>query len=144
MPIAAKIIQPKFWIHVSEFEVSESADTVQNLVATCLGIGPEKIETFKLIPKDRDINSLRFISFKVGIPLEFKDIVNQSSTWPVGLSVRPFDTSRNFRSRGFINQRKNTIPSTTSNQIISNSVSLLTQHSSPATEKILTNQPIIL
>lgn len=114
MSVNAKIIQPKFWIHISEFETSETEDAVKLLVSDCLNTDVDKLEAFKLVPKDRDINTLRFISFKVGIPLELKDVALSSSTWPIGLSVRQFDSSRrpNFRSRIGVNPRKDQTPST--------------------------------
>lgn len=51
----------------------------------------------KLVPKDRDVSNLTFVSFKIGLPVDLKTKALDPTTWPEGLMFREFEQLNNFR-----------------------------------------------
>ncbi|XP_055527006.1 uncharacterized protein LOC129719639 [Wyeomyia smithii] len=81
--------EKKFWIYLSRIHPDVSVENVQHLVSECVQCG-EPPEIVKLVKRDVDTRSLRFISFKVGIDPKYKETALSSSTWPAGIFFREF------------------------------------------------------
>lgn len=79
----------KFWIYLSRIAPHVSDNEITALVQECVP-GAQPIVK-KLVRKDADLNSFAFISFKVGIDLQFKDIALDASNWPTGIYFRQFE-----------------------------------------------------
>jgi hypothetical protein len=86
-----KIVMPKFWFHLSPFEVTTTEDEVKKFVRDMLKI-EEDVYAKKLLPKSIEQDKLEFISFKIGVPEKYQDCVLDGDTWPKGLRIRKFET----------------------------------------------------
>lgn len=96
------IVAPKFWIHLSRFEVSMTETRICEIVAENLGINDSlSIKAVKLLPKNINFNSLEFVTFKVGIDECFKNVALDPISWPKGIFIRPFKDFGNFRQPTF-------------------------------------------
>lgn len=86
--------QPKFWLYLSRIAPDVSADQIGEL--TKKRLETNDVQVARLVPKGRDISSLSFVSFKIGINAELKSRALLSSTWPKGILYREFcdDNSR--------------------------------------------------
>lgn len=82
----------KFWLYLSRISCNVSADQVRSLVQQRLGT--DEVDVFKLVAKGRDINTLSFVSFKIGMKSEFKIKALCTSTWPKGIYFREFNDYR--------------------------------------------------
>lgn len=82
----------KFWLYLSRISSNVSADQVKTLAQQRLGT--EDIDVVKLVAKGRDISTLSFVSFKVGIRTELKTKALCTSTWPKGIFFREFRDNR--------------------------------------------------
>ena len=89
----------KFWLYLSRLNPLISDDDVKTIVSRCLNLdGP--IDVVRLVPRGKDISTLSFVSFKIGLDPERRDDALNPSSWPAGLLFREF-----------INQSKNINPS---------------------------------
>lgn len=92
VPEAAEQDSAKFWLYLSGIlpEVPESK--VVELVESQLKT--KNLQVTKLIPRGKDIRTLTFVSYKIGVPLELKSTALASETWPRGIRFREFEDSR--------------------------------------------------
>lgn len=51
----------------------------------------EPLKMVSLVKKGADLSSMNFISFKVGVPVELKDVALNPNTWPEGILFREFE-----------------------------------------------------
>lgn len=91
-----KTVAPRFWIHLSRFDPSTSEDDILSMANMCLESNNCIVR--KLIPKNRELNDLGYICFKLGINDELREKALISDTWPAGVFIRPFQS--NFRKSG--------------------------------------------
>lgn len=97
-----KIIPSKFWLHLSKFETAMSENEVSVFVSEYLNCNANDIQCVKLVPKGRDIATMKYVAYKAGIDLNMEQLALTPSTWPFGLYVRPFkDYGSNFQPRIF-------------------------------------------
>lgn len=90
VPCITSSIQPrKFWLHLSGFNPNISDDDMRVIILRCLNTN-ENIELFRLVPKGKDISSLSFLSFKIGVDPSLKQLALNPATWPVGILLREF------------------------------------------------------
>lgn len=85
VPIAEK----KFWIYLSRIHPDVTNENILEMVKECVQCD-EPPEVVKLVKKDVDMRSLRFISFKVGIDPKYQQKALSSDTWPAGIFFREF------------------------------------------------------
>ena len=79
----------KFWLYLSGISPDVPDQTVTELAVEKLGT--HEVTVVKLISRGRDPRSLNFISYKIGLPVSFKNKAMSSSTWPVGIVFREFE-----------------------------------------------------
>lgn len=80
-----------FWIHLSAFHPTTTEDEISELVRDCLQLAEgNKPRVVKLIPKGRDLTTLNFISFKVGVDIGSKTEALSCETWPQDVLFREF------------------------------------------------------
>ncbi|XP_062557221.1 uncharacterized protein LOC134222091 [Armigeres subalbatus] len=84
--------QPKFWLYLSRIARDVSTDQVRALAMKRLA--SDDIQVIRLVAKGRDINTLSFVSFKVGMNLDLKSKALSTSTWPRGVVYREFTDNR--------------------------------------------------
>lgn len=84
--------QPKFWLYVSRIARDVSADQLSAYAKKRLGT--DDIQVVRLVARNRDINTLTFISFKIGMNMDLKTKALLTSTWPRGVVFREFSDNR--------------------------------------------------
>lgn len=94
------------WIYLSAFHPSTSEAEIATLTKDCLNMEMDaQPKVVKLIPKGRDISSLSFVSFKIGVNIALKDVALSSSSWPENVCFREFENHpKNERQVVSINQ----------------------------------------
>lgn len=96
-------VEPRKWIFVSQLHPSTSEQSLTTFVNKCLNDteNKQKIQTFALVPKEKNREELNFISFKVNIPESLCDAILTPEIWPKGIIVREFvSDSRRRRPTG--------------------------------------------
>lgn len=77
------------FIHLSHIDRNTSVETVKAYVKNTFDLRDEDVRCWSLVPKNRDITTLNFISFKIGLPEGTTD-VHLTHMWPKGSVVKPF------------------------------------------------------
>lgn len=80
----------KFWLYISRIRPDVSSDAVMAMVKANLEIEADPT-VVKLVPKGKDISSLTFVSFKIGIDADLKSKALDPATWPEGIMFREFE-----------------------------------------------------
>lgn len=86
---------PSFWLYLSNIQPDVADDKVRDMVHQCLETSELKL--VKLIPKNRDVRTLTFVSYKVGVSADLKEKAMSSSTWPIGIRFREFEDHSRLR-----------------------------------------------
>lgn len=87
--VTVPMAEKKFWIYLSRIHPDVSAENVNDMAKQCLQC-EEPLEVIKLVKKDEDLTSRRFVSFKVGIDPKLKTTALSPCTWPTGVFFREF------------------------------------------------------
>lgn len=82
----------KFWIYLSRISREVTPEQIAEL--TKRRLSTENIEVVRLVAKNKDIRTMSFISYKVGVEMELKSVALSSSTWPKGMLFREFIDDR--------------------------------------------------
>lgn len=83
-----------FWINLSAFHPNTSEDEITALVQDCLSLNPEtKPKVIKLVPRGKDLTTLRYVSFKVGVSRDSKTVALSSDSWPENVLFREMTRS---------------------------------------------------
>ncbi|XP_058810956.1 uncharacterized protein LOC131675833 [Topomyia yanbarensis] len=90
---------PKFWLYLSRIARDVSVDQISILAKQRLIT--DDVEVVRLVAKDRDVSTMNFISFKVGIKPELKARALSASTWPEGILFREFKSNRTVSAGNF-------------------------------------------
>lgn len=87
------------WIYLSAFDPSTSDDEIAALTINSMNLGPEvKPKVIRLVPKDKDPATLSFVTFKVGVSKDLKNVALAKETWPENVYFREFENySKNRR-----------------------------------------------
>ncbi|XP_058456595.1 uncharacterized protein LOC131433992 [Malaya genurostris] len=81
------------WIYLSRFHPSVSKEMVSQLTKDGLQCS-EDVTVIPLVKKDVDVNTLNFVSFKVGILPKFREAALNPDTWPQGVLFREFEDNK--------------------------------------------------
>lgn len=81
---------PKFWLYLSGFQPLIKIEDVQKIVARCMDVS-DPVDVVRLVGKDADITKLTFVSFKIGLSPDLRELALNASTWPTGLLFREFE-----------------------------------------------------
>lgn len=103
---AAVAPKQKFWLYLSRIACAVTTDDVRALVSQRLGT--DDAEVVRLVANGRDINTMSFISFKVGLNIDIKEKALSPTTWPRGIYFREFEDNR--ASANFWNPARPTNP----------------------------------
>ena len=82
--------EKKLWIYLTRIHPDVSTESIKEMVMECMQCDKPP-EVVKLVKRDVDLKSLRFISFKVGVDLKHKETALSPSTWPTGIFFREFE-----------------------------------------------------
>lgn len=95
-----RVDENRFWLYLSGISPKAPDEKVAEMLKKRLATDELKID--KLVPRGKDINGLTFVSFKVGMHHDLKPKAMSSSTWPVGIRFREFESYSSSRT-GFWN-----------------------------------------
>lgn len=82
------------WLYLSAFNPKTSESQIASFVKECLDMTEIQPKVVKLVPKGTDLNSLRFVSFKVGLGEQFREKALASESWPENIRFREFEDYR--------------------------------------------------
>lgn len=89
------------YLYVSHLHPSTVAENMRSYVSSKLNMTLSDIDCWPLIPKNRDVNSLNFISFKVGLPEDVFERTLAPEFWPTGTSIRRFIINNRQKNSNF-------------------------------------------
>lgn len=87
----------KFWLYLSRIQPDVANEAVAAMVKANLETTDNPI-VVKLVPKGKDVSTLSFVSFKIGIDKGLKSKALDPATWPEGILFREFE---NFGGQNF-------------------------------------------
>lgn len=99
IPLAASQREEKFWLYLSGFDPHATTQQIENLVKGNLNITDGVVDVAKLVPKGRTLDELTFVSFKVGLDPQLKEIALSGSSWQKGIIFRQFDFGHSTTTR---------------------------------------------
>lgn len=79
----------KFWLYLSGILPEVPEVKVTELVESKLKT--TNLRVVKLVPRGKDIRTLSFVSYKIGLPMELKSTALATETWPRGIRFREFE-----------------------------------------------------
>ena len=79
----------KFWLYLSNIHPNVSDEAVANLVHS--NLGTDNTTIIKLVPRGKDVHSLTFVSYKIGMVMNLKAKAMCSEIWPSGKRFREFE-----------------------------------------------------
>lgn len=84
----------RIWIYLSRIARDVTPEQINELAKVRLST--EDVVVVRLVAMNKDVNSMSFISYKVGVSADLKAKALSSSTWPKGMLFREFvDNRRN-------------------------------------------------
>lgn len=114
--VAATVTQDndtKFWLYLSNIHPDVSDETVTNMVRSNLGTNDATV--IKLVPRGKDVRSLTFVSYKIGMAADLKSKAMCLDTWPSGVRFREFEDTgkkRDFLKPVVLNLQPPSAPET--------------------------------
>lgn len=87
----SSVVQDKFWLFFTRIKNTVNEERILKMVANCIGSKDAVVK--KLVSKRINVATLPFISFKVGIDTELKDVALNPASWPEGVCFREFHDS---------------------------------------------------
>lgn len=81
-----------FWIYLSRLHPSVESDVVEKITKD--GLNCESAKVIPLIKPGTDVNTLNFISFKVGVDPKYRTAALDPTSWPKGVLFREFEDTR--------------------------------------------------
>lgn len=99
----------KFWLYLSRIRPDVTIEAVSAMAKANLNLDGDP-SVVKLVPKDKNINTLSFVSFKVGLDPVLKSAALNPETWPEGILFREFEDNRSLNFRVPQKLRKQSTP----------------------------------
>lgn len=103
--------QPKFWLYLSRISRDVTVEQVRELAQKRLETSD--IIVTRLVANGRDVSTMSFVSFKVGMNGDLKAKALSTSTWPKGLLFREFKDLRSNTNFWKPEKTPDPVPSTT-------------------------------
>ena len=82
--------------YVTPFHVDQTENDIIEYLRETINVGDSSLKCVKLVPKNRDISELSFVSFKVSVSDALIPFISDTFYWPEGVEVREFE-SKNER-----------------------------------------------
>jgi len=77
-------------LHIGKFSTDTEPNAVRKYVSTKLNVDANSFTCVKLVKKDVDVTTLKFVNFKLGIPDQLYDSVFKNDFWPNSVKVKRF------------------------------------------------------
>ncbi|KAH8320192.1 hypothetical protein KR059_011230, partial [Drosophila kikkawai] len=78
------------YLHAGKFKATTEPEAVLNYVSSKLNVDTKAFSCIKLIKKDVDISTLKFVNFKLGVPDQYYNDVFSNEFWPCSVKVKRF------------------------------------------------------
>lgn len=98
VPTSTDQREQKFWLYLSRIQPDVATEAVSAMVKANLETEDNPI-VVKLVPKGKDISTLSFVSFKIGIDKGLKAKALDPASWPEGIMFREFENFGGSRSQ---------------------------------------------
>lgn len=117
-PLTVPPDSARFWLYITRIAPSVPFEEVDDFVKEQLG--SNDLQLIRLVAKDVDNSTLRFVSYKVGMSLSLREKALSPDTWPTGFVFRDFcdygrDTRGSRRSKSTDGSPDRTQPAAHSN-----------------------------
>ena len=89
VPVVTPAPTVKFWLYLSKLNPLISDSDVKMIVSRCLKT-TEPGDVVRLVPKGKDVSTMSFVSFKIGLDPELRNAALNPSSWPSGILFREF------------------------------------------------------
>ncbi|XP_055527949.1 uncharacterized protein LOC129720493 [Wyeomyia smithii] len=106
---ATNNIEDKFWLYISRIRPDFSSEAMLTIAKAYLETDDDPV-VVKLVPKDKDISTLTFVSFKIGVDPSLKAKELDPETWPEGTLFREFEDFKAPKFRAPLKTKKTTTP----------------------------------
>lgn len=100
IPVPIVREEAKCWLYLSKFDPRATVDDISRLVRSNLEIETQ-IDVVKLVPRDRKLEELTYVSFKVGVGSEYREKAMSASSWQKGIYFREFEFHRSNEQNTF-------------------------------------------
>lgn len=90
VPMCSDSTDKKFWLYLSRIRPDVTNEMICAMVKENLAMDDEP-DVVKLVSKGKDISTLSFISFKIGLDPSMKTPAMDPTNWPEGLLFREFE-----------------------------------------------------
>lgn len=84
------VVVRKKYLHVSSFKPSVTTDLIINFIEKNTQISKNHIECTRLVKKDADESTLKYVNFKIGVSPHFYNDIIKPNVWPMNIKIRPF------------------------------------------------------
>lgn len=89
MTSAIKIVESSEYFHVSRFDPTVDTEEMKTWMSNILK--NTNITCVKLLPRNRKLEDLTFVSFKLGVARSLAGKVLDATIWPKNVTVKPFE-----------------------------------------------------
>ena len=86
VPVAA---QNRFWLYLSGLNPLLTDDDIQKIISRCLNT-TNPVVAVRLVRKGTDTSNFSYISYKIGLDPDLKNIALDPASWPTGMLFREF------------------------------------------------------
>lgn len=109
VPICKNEEDRRFWLYLSKIRPDVTVETVRAMAKANLKMENDPA-VLKLVPKGRDIETLSFVSFKIGLDPSLKQQALDPGTWPEGVLFREFENYGTSKFRPLLKSNRATTP----------------------------------
>lgn len=78
------------WVHLSSFKPSVTEENIISYVMKHLKIDKEQLVCYKLVKKEKSMDDLKYVNFKLGITSAHYEGLFNPQLWSSAIKVRPF------------------------------------------------------
>lgn len=88
--------------YVTPFTIEQTEDDIVEYLRETINTDDSIVKCVKLVPRNKDINELSFISFKISVSENLANVISDSFYWPEGVEIREFQPKNEVRSNQII------------------------------------------
>lgn len=78
--------------YVTPFDIEQSEEDVIEYLRETINVENSTLKCVKLVPRNKNINELSFVSFKLSVSEDLVSVINDPFYWPEGVEIREFQS----------------------------------------------------
>lgn len=78
--------------YITPFHVEQSEEDIIEYLRENINIDNSTLECVKLVPRNKNINELSFVSFKLSVSENLSSVISDPFYWPEGVEIREFQS----------------------------------------------------